>query len=507
VEDRAIVQALCDRDRSGLEAAYDRYARRLFDYCVGLLHDHDAAGDAVHDTLLVAADRAQQLRDPERLRAWLYAIARNECLRQLRQRNRLAPLEKAGDVTDDSIDLGRSVQAQQAQALVRDAVAGLNPREQEVLNLTLRHELSGAELAAALGVTTNHAHALTSKAREQLERSVGALLTARAGRADCAELDTMLANWDGVFTPLLRKRVSRHLEQCAVCGPRRAHEVRAEALFAAVPFAVLPVLLRRRVLDSSADLKLVSNHGRIALPFERDGFPAPLDRRSRRSRAAAWLAGAAVFALLIGGGVAMTVRPGAQTSLADPPREPLVAQTESPSASPLPSVVTPSLSPTPSVRPSPSRTPRVTPSRRPIVTVPSRRPVPPRVTRAPSPTPTRRVTPSPRPSPSSPKPVPPTPVVTASLPVSDGCPGETWSSTGGATVTGAVARTVTFFWRTAEGAPHSSPMSGGGGKFNVRLTGLPVGEQVFYRAEAVSTDGVTGRSAEGSQLVQPCGEG
>ncbi len=403
MEDRAIVQALRDRDRDGLAAAYDRYAQRLYDYCAGLLHDSHTAADAVHDTLLVAADRAAQLRDPGAFRPWLYAIARNECLRQLRQRNRIAPLEKAGDVKDETIDLGRSVQAEQARVLVQDAAAGLNPREQEVLNLTLRHELSGPELAAALGVTPNHAHALTSKAREQLERSVGALLTARTGRADCGELDTMLSGWDGAFTPLLRKRVSRHLEKCAVCGARKKHEVRAEALFAAIPFALLPIALRRRVLDSSADLNRVAHHGRIAAPYDGAGFPIPLDRSSRRSKAAAWLAGAAVITLLIGSGAMYSLRPGSQeATLAEPPA-PVVPTSGSPfvSESPLASPTSAS----PSASPTPSRSVSPTPSRRAVPTPPrTRRPVPPtrpspsRST-SPSTSPSRSTSPSPRPSP------------------------------------------------------------------------------------------------------------
>jgi RNA polymerase sigma factor (sigma-70 family) len=483
VEDRAIVQALRDRDRAGLAAAYDRYAQRLFDYCVGLLHDQHTAADAVHDTLLVAADRAQQLRDADRLRPWLYAIARNECLRQLRQRNRLAPLEKAGEVKDETVDLGRSVHAEQAQALVRDAAAGLNPREQEVLNLTLRHELSGAELAAALGVSANHAHALTSKAREQLERSVGALLTARAGRGDCGELDTMLSGWDGTLTPLLRKRVSRHLEKCAVCGVRRAHEVRAEALFAAIPFAVLPIALRRRVLDTSADLNRVAHHGRIAAPYDRSGFPVPLEAAGRRSRAAAWLAGAAVITLLLGGGAAMTLKPGAGKTLAEPPAR-TTPTTEAPllSESPVPSPTSASPSPSPSASPTPS--PRPSPTRRSEPPPPRpRSPQPP-----PPPTTTRPPPPSPSPSP-SPRPLP-RPVV--SNPNFDGgCFGATAS----ATVTGPpIARVWVEFWRTKVQTPRrGAPMSPDGNDWFGTVSSNEVfySEQVTYVITAVAQNGET----------------
>src|SRR5918995_2931797 len=86
VDDAGIVTALRARDPAGLAAAYDEYADRLVAYFAGMLQDRDAAADAVHDTFVIAFERADQLRDPAKLRSWLYAIARNECLRTLRGR-------------------------------------------------------------------------------------------------------------------------------------------------------------------------------------------------------------------------------------------------------------------------------------------------------------------------------------------------------------------------------------------------------------------------------------
>ncbi len=282
-----------------MAAVYDRYAPRLFDYCVGMLRDRDSAGDAVHDTLLVAADRAHQLRDPDKLRPWLYAIARNECLRALRARRRESELDAAGDIGDSSVDVERGLRAAEAHALVRDAAAGLNPGDREVLDLTLRHELAGEELGAALGVPVNHANALVSRARAQLERAVGALIMARTGQQDCPELASMLAGWDGILTALLRKRVSRHVEKCAICGEAKQRKVSAAALFAAVPMAVIPIDLRSRVTGDVELVAHVQQLGKRAEPFDRGGFPVPLDRRSPKHLAPI-LAGTLAAVLLIG---------------------------------------------------------------------------------------------------------------------------------------------------------------------------------------------------------------
>ena len=71
--------ALAARVRAGDQAAfaelYREYAERLFGFCVVLLRDRDEAADATHDTFVLAAQKVHQLRDPERLRPWLFAKA------------------------------------------------------------------------------------------------------------------------------------------------------------------------------------------------------------------------------------------------------------------------------------------------------------------------------------------------------------------------------------------------------------------------------------------------
>lgn len=63
---------------------YDRYADWLHDFCVGMVRDRVAAA-CVQDVFCTAATSPCQLRDPDKLWPWLYAIARNETLRCLQQ--------------------------------------------------------------------------------------------------------------------------------------------------------------------------------------------------------------------------------------------------------------------------------------------------------------------------------------------------------------------------------------------------------------------------------------
>lgn len=284
-----MVAAMVRHDPSGLEQAYRRYAAPLLAYSRALLADPHAAADIVHDTFVLASSHVRQLRDPDLLRPWLYAIARNECRRAVRARGRTATLDAAvglaaGDLTagcagDDPAtgyvggdpaarfwvgdsgagcsdgglgfgcsggDAGRGLAggswragepdretAGRAGELVRAAVAGLSAGDRTVIELALRHDLSAVQVGAALGLATNHAHARLSRARAQLRRALAVLLIARAQGAVCPALRRVLGQWHGRLTPLLRKRVDRHVDGCAACRAQRQRPLTAAAVLTA----------------------------------------------------------------------------------------------------------------------------------------------------------------------------------------------------------------------------------------------------------------------------------
>ena len=392
MRDREIVAAIVAGEPAGLAAAYDSYAAVLYGYCRSMLHEPADAADAVQDTFVIAAAKLAGLRDPDRLRPWLYAVARNECHRKLRARARLASLDEAGDMSDAAADEPLA-DADRAglRELLTSALNGLNPGDREVIELSLRHDLTGADLAGALGVPLNQAHALASRARAQLERALGALLVARTGRRSCGDLDAILGGWDGQLTSLMRKRVSRHIESCQTCTERKRRELSPATLFSVLPLASLPAGLRRQVLRLVADTSPEARSYRHQVVHEAgefgpSGFPVPVevpvlagpgaaDRHRFRPNATAYLASVAL--ILIGGGggtayllhhdqrasdnngatVTVTVTPSPPAASAFPP---------SPSASPshhrsASAAATPSVSPSHPARPAPSPSPSQSP--------------------------------------------------------------------------------------------------------------------------------------------------
>ena len=343
MRDSELVAAIVAGDPEGLAEAYDKYASPLYTYCRSLLREPADAADAVQDTFVIAASRLAGLRDRERLRSWLYAVARNECRRHMRESAAevISAPDEVPEVTDESAEVGAGAEREELRTLLRSAVRGLNSGEQDLIELQLRQGLEAGEIADVLGVSRNHAHALLSRARDQLETSLGALLVARTGREDCAALTAMLADWDGQLTVLMRKRLNRHIEQCPVCDERRRRELAPAMLLGLAPLAAIPVLaapasLREQVLRLvSSDAPEAAAHRAAVLqrtpPFGHHGFPRPLDPpkpprlRTRQAQAAAAgavvavIAALVVIALALAGGSGRHGGPqaaGGQTSLA-----------------------------------------------------------------------------------------------------------------------------------------------------------------------------------------------
>jgi RNA polymerase sigma factor (sigma-70 family) len=312
MHDSEVAAAIVAGDPDGLAEAYDRYAAPLYTYCRSLLREPADAADAVQDTFVVAASKLAGLRYRNRLRPWLYAVARNECHRRLRDKASAATsaLDQVPEMSDESADVAEGAERAELRALLRSAVRGLGASEQDLIQLQLRQELDVAEIAAVLGVSRNHAHALLSRARAQLEVSLGALLVARSGRGDCEALGALLEDWDGQLNVLMRKRINRHIERCPACTERKRRELAPALLLglAPLPLAVMPPGLRTQVLRlvSSDAPGAVAHRASVAKRADMSGpggFPKPLDPPKSAWWQARTVQGAAAAAVVVAAAV------------------------------------------------------------------------------------------------------------------------------------------------------------------------------------------------------------
>jgi RNA polymerase sigma factor (sigma-70 family) len=285
VSDAELACAAAAGDRAAFAGIYDRYANRLYDFCIGMVRDRDGAADCVQDVFCEAATILPQLRQPDKLRPWLYSIARHQALRRIRDRRREQPSDELPDAA--SGDAGPDTMAGRSElaGLIAEAAGGMSDRDRSVLELVYRHGLDGLELAAALGVSHTNANTMVQRLRQTIERSLGALLVARHARSNrngCQELRAILHGWDGQFTILIRKRIARHIESCARCEQQRHRLVNPRALLGGVPlFMPAPAWLREHTLGH---IQLVSAGAPITNTTADGGRTSSRVRRDPLSR-------------------------------------------------------------------------------------------------------------------------------------------------------------------------------------------------------------------------------
>ena len=155
------------------DLAFERLYRSsrddVYAYVAGLLRDRSAA----EDVTAAAFERAYRKRsrfDPERgtARAWVFGIARNAALDELRKRGRRA--EVTVEPADESASAPEATEERDRRLALRGALARLSRRERELISLKFFAGLSNAEIAATLRISETNAgtrlHRAVAKLRE-----------------------------------------------------------------------------------------------------------------------------------------------------------------------------------------------------------------------------------------------------------------------------------------------------------------------------------------------------
>ena len=165
-----LVRAATAGDRGAFAAIYDRYADRLHDFCWSILRDRDEAADATQDAFVVAAERLGQLRDPERLRPWLYAVARSQACRRARARSRVAPEEEMTEPPDPPAVPSRPPSGRTC-ASWSGTPPPASPSATAPCSTSTSATASRARSWARPSAEPGHAYVLLKRLRAQVERS------------------------------------------------------------------------------------------------------------------------------------------------------------------------------------------------------------------------------------------------------------------------------------------------------------------------------------------------
>jgi RNA polymerase sigma factor (sigma-70 family) len=239
--DEQLVALFRDGDDEAFRVIHDRYRQRLFAYTRQMLPgSRQDAEDALQDVFVRAYSGLRSSERQLALRAWLYRVAHNRCIDELRRPALPAPelIELVRAPIQDPI-----AQAEQRESL-RRLIADVRRLPEQQRSALLMRELSGmsySELAAALAVSVPAVKSLLVRARVSLAQAIVARETA------CSQIrDELILAHDRRVRPGATAR--RHLRDCAGCREFRT-EIRgvSRQLAALVP-AIGPVGLLANAL-------------------------------------------------------------------------------------------------------------------------------------------------------------------------------------------------------------------------------------------------------------------
>ena len=176
IEERLTVLLAQEGDREAFGRLMDRYDRRLLYFVQRILGETDGALDLLQSVWLIVHRRLRKLRSPEAFRVWLYQIAHDQAVTELRRKTkRPLPFEESVEFGSTDATILDETAFENAE-LVHAALRDLSVDHRRVLTLRFLEEMSIEEIAEVVGCAAGTVKSRLHYAKVALRRRIEVLL-------------------------------------------------------------------------------------------------------------------------------------------------------------------------------------------------------------------------------------------------------------------------------------------------------------------------------------------
>jgi RNA polymerase sigma-70 factor (ECF subfamily) len=177
-EDALLMLAFCAGDPTAFDALFRRWAAPLLRFLERMLRDAAAAEELVQEVFLRVHGARERYQPQARFSTWLYRIATNLALNELRRPRRReahASFDEPGGpvVVADAPVPEAALDARRLSARVEQELGRLPERQRAALCLSAVEGFSYAEVAATLEISEAAVKALVHRARTALVAQLG----------------------------------------------------------------------------------------------------------------------------------------------------------------------------------------------------------------------------------------------------------------------------------------------------------------------------------------------
>jgi RNA polymerase sigma-70 factor, ECF subfamily len=175
LDDGELVERSRDGDRDAFGALVERYMRAAYAVALSVTSRHEDAQDAAQESFLVALERLEECRSPERFAGWLMTIVRNRA-RNLVRREVLRDTDQVPETARSrSPTPERELETLELRSSLDEALGGLTEVQRQIV---LLHDLEGwkhREIADRLAIPSGTVRSHLHFARKALRSALGAL--------------------------------------------------------------------------------------------------------------------------------------------------------------------------------------------------------------------------------------------------------------------------------------------------------------------------------------------
>ncbi|MET7697586.1 sigma-70 family RNA polymerase sigma factor [Streptomyces sp. NPDC005485] len=222
-----LVNAARSGDTDAQAALFHEYLPLIYNVIGRGLHGHPDVDDVVQETMLRALRALPRLREPERFRSWIVAIAIRQMhdygRRQKASSVRHLALTDADDIPDSSADVAELTVDRQTLARagsdLLEAGRWLSDDQRREMALWWQEaagQLSRQQVAEAMNLSVPHTAVRLQRMKAKLQLAVGVLAAWRA-RPRCPELGALTDGGPPAPGARVLAKLGRHVTDCPRC--------------------------------------------------------------------------------------------------------------------------------------------------------------------------------------------------------------------------------------------------------------------------------------------------
>ncbi|MGQ7870940.1 RNA polymerase sigma-70 factor [Sunxiuqinia sp. sy24] len=156
-----LLEGLKNDDEAAFKVLYDKYFSRLYYFILEFVPFEDLAENIVQDTFFTLWDKRHQLRDDSQLDAYLFTIAKNNCLYRLRSqryRQKLFVNSYSIQELEMNVEVLSSLESSdytfnEIERIIQQTLEDLPPQCRNVFTLSRFKSLKNREIAEELNIS------------------------------------------------------------------------------------------------------------------------------------------------------------------------------------------------------------------------------------------------------------------------------------------------------------------------------------------------------------------